>query len=74
MQWVLILLIAGAVIMVSVSLVRGLMYFSKASDAVRDPDGVREMHMKSNQMMFARVKWQALALLLLVIIGMFAAR
>jgi hypothetical protein len=74
MQWVLILLIAGAVIMVGISLVRGLIYFSQASDAVRDPDGVREMHLKSNQMMFARVKWQALVLVLLVVIGLFAAQ
>jgi hypothetical protein len=69
MQWVLILLIAAAVVMVVVSLVRGLAYFSQASDAVRDPEGVQAMHLKSNQMMFARVKWQALAVLLLVVIG-----
>jgi hypothetical protein len=69
MQWVLILLIIAAVAMVVVSLVRGLIYFSRASDAVRDPEGTRAMHMKSNEMMFARVKWQALAVLLLVIIG-----
>lgn len=74
MQWVLILLVAAAMVMVAVSLVRGLLYFSRASDAVRDPEGVHAMHLKSNQMMFARVKWQAIAVLLLVGIGMLAAQ
>lgn len=73
MQWALILLIAAAVIMVVVSLVRGLIYFSRASDAVHDPEGVHAMHLKSNQMMFARVKWQAIAIVLLIAIGVLAA-
>jgi hypothetical protein len=72
MQWVLILLIIAAVAMVVVSLVRGLLYFSRASDAVRDPEGVQAMHLKSNQMMFARVKWQAIVIVLLIAIGMLA--
>lgn len=73
MNWVLILLIVGAAIMVVVSLVRGLFYFSRASDAVRDPDAAHAMHVKSNQMMFARVKWQAIAIVLLIGIGVLAA-
>jgi hypothetical protein len=72
MQWVLILLIAAAVIMVVVSLVRGLLYFSRASDALNNPEGVHEMHMRSNQMMFARVKYQAIAIVLLIAIGVLA--
>ncbi len=73
MQWILIALIFGAAIMVVVSLVRGLIYFSRASDAVRNPEQVHAMHLRSNQMMFARVKWQALTILLLVVIGVAAA-
>jgi hypothetical protein len=72
MQWVMILLIAAAVIMVVVSLVRGLFYFAQASDAVRDPEAARAMHLRSNQMMFARVKWQAIAIVLLIGIGILA--
>ncbi len=72
MQWVLILLVAAAVIMVVVSLVRGLLYFSRASDALNNPEGVHEMHMRSNQMMFARVKYQAIAIVLLIGIGVLA--
>lgn len=73
MQWVLILLIAAAIVMVVVSLVRGLIYFSRASDAINNPEGVQAMHLKSNQMMFARVKYQAIAIVLLIGIGVLAA-
>jgi hypothetical protein len=72
MQWVMILLIAAAIIMVVVSLVRGLLYFAKASDALNNPGGAHAMHLKSNQMMFARVKWQAIAIVLLIGIGVLA--
>ena len=72
MQWVLILLVIAAVVMVVFSLVRGLMYFARASDALNNPGGVHEMHLKSNQMMFARVKWQAIAIVLLIAIGLLA--
>lgn len=73
MQWILIPLIIIAAGLVLFSLARGLYYFAKASDSVANGDGPSAMHLKQNQMMFARVKWQAITIILLVIVGLVAA-
>lgn len=73
MTWLLILFIVAAAGMVLFSLARGLYFFARASDSVANGDGPSAMHLKQNQMMFARVKWQAITIILLVVIGLVAA-
>lgn len=75
MQIILILLIVASAGLVVVSLVRGLIHFTRTSDALAnggDGDGPSAMHLAQNRMMFARVKWQAITIALLVIVGMVA--
>lgn len=78
MNVVLILLIVAAAGLVLFSLVRGLVYFAQTSDAMTNgtgPDGTgpSQGHLMQNKMMFARVKWQAITILLLVVLGAVAA-
>lgn len=74
MQWLLIPLIIVSAGFVLFSLVRGLLYFARTSDALANGtgDGPSEMHLAQNRMMFARVKWQAITIALLVIVGIVA--
>ncbi len=70
-----ILLILGVVIaagFVLFSLARGLFYFSQGHQAVIDGK-VEENQMLQNKMMMSRVKWQAITIILIVLIGMLAA-
>jgi len=70
-----ILLILGVVVaagFVLFSLARGLFYFSQGHRAQMDGT-VQENHLMQNRMMMARVKWQAITIILLVLIGLFAA-
>ena len=70
-----ILLVLGVVIaagFVLFSLARGLFYFSQGHKAAIDGT-VEENQLKQNKMMMARVKWQAITIILLVLIGVFAA-
>ena len=70
-----ILLILGVVIaagFVLFSLARGLFYFSQGHQAVIDGK-VEENQIMQNKMMMSRVKWQAITIILLVLIGLFAA-
>lgn len=64
MKTILVLAIIGFTIMVVVSLVRGIVAFLQTTR--RDIDGgidnSREMQLKQNQAMFARIKYQALAI------------
>ena len=74
MGWVLAILIAGAAGMVVFSLVRGLIYFAKTGEAIqKGGEAEAEFYLAQNRMMFARVKWQALAIGLLVLIGLLGA-
>lgn len=74
MEIVIILAIAAAALLVLASLVRGLIYFARTSNALANgTDGVSEGHLMQNRMMFARVKWQAITIVLLVILGAVAA-
>ncbi|BBB13304.1 HIG1 domain-containing protein [Sphingopyxis sp. FD7] len=70
-----ILLVLGVVIaagLVLFALARGLFYFSQGHRAQMDGT-VQENHLMQNRMMMARVKWQAITIILLVLIGLFAA-
>ena len=70
-----ILLILGVVVaagFVLFSLARGLFYFSQGHRAAMEGT-VHENQVMQNKMMMARVKWQAITIILLVLIGFFAA-
>ena len=70
-----ILLVLGVVIaagFVLFSLARGLLYFAKGHQAALDGT-IHENQVMQNRMMMARVKWQAITIILLVLIGLFAA-
>ncbi|MBK6412541.1 HIG1 domain-containing protein [Sphingopyxis sp.] len=70
-----ILLIIGVVVaagFVLFSLARGLFYFSQGHQAVIDGK-VEENQMMQNKMMMSRVKWQAITIILIVLIGLLAA-
>lgn len=74
MDTVIILAIAAAALLVLASLVRGLIFFARTSNQLANgEEGVSEGHMMQNRMMFARVKWQAITIVLLVILGAVAA-
>ena len=65
MQTFLAVVIALLMLMVVVSLVRGIVAFLQASRADIDAGGERhtELQLQQNRMMFARIKWQAAAVL-----------
>jgi hypothetical protein len=65
-----IIIAAGFVLF---SLIRGLVYFAQTSDDLTNGTGPSHGHVMQNKMMFARVKWQAITILLLVVIGTLAA-
>ena len=70
-----ILLIIGVVVaagFVLFSLARGLFYFSQGHQAVIDGK-VEENRVMQNKMMMSRVKWQAITIILIVLIGLLAA-
>jgi hypothetical protein len=63
------LVIIGVMVMVVISLVRGIVAFLRSSkeDLGRDPSlGPSANQLLQNKMMFARIKWQALAV---VVVG-----
>jgi len=65
MNIVLVIVLLGLMVMVVVSLVRGLVAFLQTTrqDIDNGGDGnIRELQLRQNQMMFARIKYQALAL------------
>ena len=69
-----ILLILGVVIaagFVLFSLARGLFYFSQGHRAAMDGT-VEENQLMQNKMMMSRIKWQAITIILLVVIGLTA--
>ena len=72
MEILLILAVVAAAILVLASLARGLFYFARGHQAA--VNGTIEDNLKmQNQMMMARVKWQAITVILLVILGVVAA-
>ena len=64
MNTVLVIVIVGLAIMVVVSLVRGIVAFMQSTKLDLESDGDRagEMQLRQNKMMFARIKYQALAI------------
>ncbi|MEO6153859.1 MAG: hypothetical protein ABIT09_00630 [Croceibacterium sp.] len=72
MNIVLIIVIAGLAIMVVVSLVRGIIAFLQTTklDLESDGDRVAEMQLRQNRAMMARIKYQALAIVVVAILMM----
>lgn len=73
MNYIFVIAIVGAALMVVYSLVRGLIAFVQTNEAAKNGEEIMAMHQKQNQMMFARVKWQAIVILLLIVLSMLAA-
>ena len=72
MNTLLVIVIAGLAIMVVVSLVRGIVAFMQSTklDLESDGDRVTEMQLRQNKMMFARIKYQALAIVVVAVLLM----
>ena len=72
MQTLLVLAVVVAAGLVLFALARGLFHFAQGHRAAMDGT-VHENQVAQNRMMMARVKWQAITIILLVIIGATAA-
>ena len=73
MNYILIPLLIILMVMVLVSLVRGIVAFRQSTkeDLERTPEGkATEMQLRQNQMMFARIKYQALAIVVVMVLMM----
>jgi hypothetical protein len=70
MQTFLVIVIALLMVMVVVSLVRGIVAFLQSSRADIEAGGERhkELQLQQNRMMFARIKWQAAAVLVVALL------
>ncbi|PHR16614.1 MAG: hypothetical protein COA41_14880 [Sphingopyxis sp.] len=68
MSYILILMIVAAAAAVVYALVRGLIAFANMEPGDVDADGITASHKKQNEMMFARVKYQAIAVVLVIIL------
>jgi hypothetical protein len=72
MNWFLTLVVIGLVIMVVISLVRGIIAFLQTTkldlENEVDTERMAQMQVRQNQMMFARIKYQALAIVVVVIL------
>lgn len=71
MNYILIPIIGGLMIMVVVSLVRGIIAFMQSTkmDLERDPSatGASEAQLMQNKMMFNRIKYQAAAVVVVAL-------
>ena len=74
MNYVLIPLIVILMVMVVVSLVRGIVAFMQSTklDLESDGDRATQMQLKQNKMMFARIKYPALAIVAVIVLMMIA--
>ena len=70
MAYVLIPVLVVLMAMVVISLFRGLNAFRQSIDV--DPEAARELQLKQNRMMWARIKYQALAVVVVGILLAFA--
>lgn len=71
MSYILIPLIVVLMIMVVVSLVRGISAFLQSTKLDLENDegtGATEMQLRQNKMMFARIKYQALAVIVVALL------
>ena len=73
MNTVLVIVIVLLAVMVVVSLVRGIVAFMQSTklDLEGGGDRVQEMQLRQNKMMFARIKYQALAIVVVAVLLMF---
>lgn len=75
MNIVLVIVIVILVAMVVISLVRGIIAFLHSTkldlESDGDSDRATEMQLKQNKMMSARIKYQALAILVVALLLMF---
>ena len=72
MNTVLVIVIVGLAIMVVISLMRGIVAFMQSTklDLESDGDRATEMQLRQNKMMFARIKYQALAIVVVAVLLM----
>ena len=72
MNTVLVIAIVLLAIMVVVSLVRGIIAFLQSTKLDLESNGERahEMQLRQNKMMFARIKYQALAVVVVAVLLM----
>ena len=72
MNTLLVIVIVVLAVMVVVSLVRGVIAFMQSTklDLESDGDRVTEMQLRQNRMMFARIKYQALAIVVVAVLLM----
>jgi len=72
MNTVLVIVIVGLAVMVVVSLVRGIVAFMQSTklDLESGDDRVHAMQLRQNKMMFARIKYQALAIVVVAVLLM----
>ena len=70
MNTLLVIVIVGLAIMVVVSLVRGIVAFMQSTklDLESDGDRATAMQLRQNKMMFARIKYQALAIVVVALL------
>jgi hypothetical protein len=68
MTFLLVLLIVAAAGAVVFALVRGLHAFANLRPAEVDENGIPNSLKVQNKMMFARVKWQAITVVLIVVL------
>lgn len=68
MSALLIILILAAASGAVIAVVRGLHAFANMQPADVDKDGIPKSLGVQNKMMFARVKWQAIAIILVVVL------
>jgi hypothetical protein len=71
MTVLLIIVLVGLMAMVVVSLVRGIAAFLQTTRVDIDNGGdgnLRELQLKQNRMMFARIKYQALAIVVIAVL------
>ena len=73
MNTLLVIVIVVLAVMVVVSLVRGIIAFLQSTklDLESDADRATEMQIRQNKMMFARIKYQALAIVVVALLLMF---
>ena len=74
MNTILVIILIIAVVWVVISLVRGIVAFLQSTkldlENPDEADRARQMQLRQNQMMFARIKYQALAVVVVAILLM----
>ena len=74
MNTILVIILLIAVIWVVISLVKGIVAFLQSTkldlENPDEADRAREMQLRQNKMMFARIKYQALAIVVVAILLM----